>query len=145
MSPENDRLLCERYPKIFAQRLLGPQETAMCWGFECGDGWFNIIDRLCSCIQWHCDGRHIPGEVTCEQVVATQVKEKYGTLRFYSTGGDQWTDAYEGMAESMSAVTCEVCGGPGLVRPGFWLRCLCGGHAGPDGTEPAVPGPSAGP
>jgi len=25
--------------------------TAMCWGFECGDGWYNIIDVLCSRIQ----------------------------------------------------------------------------------------------
>jgi hypothetical protein len=21
--------------------------TAMCWGLECGDGWYNIIDTLC--------------------------------------------------------------------------------------------------
>ena len=51
----------------------------MCWGFSCGDGWYLLIDRLCSSLQWDTDTNKYP------QVVATQVKEKYGTLRFYYT------------------------------------------------------------
>ena len=27
----------------------------MCWGIETGDGWYNIVDTLCSQIQWHID------------------------------------------------------------------------------------------
>ena len=51
MSPELDAKLCQKYPLIFSQRYLSMKETAMCWGFECGDGWYNIIDALCANIQ----------------------------------------------------------------------------------------------
>lgn len=64
-----------------------------------------------------------------EQVTVNQVKEKYGTLRFYYSGGDAYIDGLVAMAESMSEVTCEECGNPGRVRRGGWLRCLCDTHA----------------
>jgi hypothetical protein len=62
-------------------------------------------------------------------VVATQIKEKFGTLRFYYFGGDDYCHGVESMAESMSAVTCEVCGSPGKLRNGGWIRTLCDEHA----------------
>ena len=33
MRQELDQLLCERYPKIFANRHADMKTTAMCWGF----------------------------------------------------------------------------------------------------------------
>ena len=51
MSPELDKYLCEKYPKIFSERHASMQETCMCWGLECDDGWFFLIDALCSGIQ----------------------------------------------------------------------------------------------
>ena len=126
MREELDELLCKKYPKIFVNRNAPMTETAMCWGFDCGDGWFNIIDRLCSQIQWHLDHN---AEKETPQVVAAQVKEKYGTLRFYYDGGDRFIDGLESMAESMSAVTCEVCGNPGKTVGGGWVRTLCKTHA----------------
>jgi len=47
MTKELDALLCERYPEIFRDRQAPASQTAMCWGFECGDGWFALIDTLC--------------------------------------------------------------------------------------------------
>jgi len=44
---ELDEALCAKYPLIFRDRHENMQVTAMCWGFECGDGWYNIIDILC--------------------------------------------------------------------------------------------------
>jgi len=41
MKEELDKLLCERYPKMFVNRDKSMQETAMCWGFDCGDGLFD--------------------------------------------------------------------------------------------------------
>ena len=35
MTKELDEALCAKYPKIFANRNKGMQETCMCWGFEC--------------------------------------------------------------------------------------------------------------
>ena len=47
MNEELDKQLCEKYPKIFKMRNASMQETCMCWGFEHGDGWFDIIDAAC--------------------------------------------------------------------------------------------------
>ena len=47
MKDELDNKLCEKYPLIFKGRYGDPKETLMCFGFEVGDGWFNIIDVLC--------------------------------------------------------------------------------------------------
>jgi hypothetical protein len=65
----------------------------------------------------------------CQQVVVSQVKEKFGTLRFYYHGGDKVVDGMVRMAESMSAVTCEECGNSGERRGGGWIITLCDTHA----------------
>ena len=47
MREELDLKLVEKYPLIFKNRYAPMTETAMCWGFSHGDGWYNIIDTLC--------------------------------------------------------------------------------------------------
>jgi len=56
MNQKIDEQLCKKYPKIFAQRGLPMNQTAMCWGFQCGDGWYTLINSLCFLIQAHIDG-----------------------------------------------------------------------------------------
>lgn len=134
MKPELDELLCQRYPKIFANRHGDPKETLMCWGFECGDGWYNIINQLCANIQHHVDWAQEQKEKYgrgegCSQVMAVQIKEKFGTLRFYTNGGDEQIRGMIRMAESMSAVTCEECGAPGKMRGRNWIYTACDVHA----------------
>jgi pyruvoyl-dependent arginine decarboxylase (PvlArgDC) len=58
-------------------------------------------------------------------VTLDQVKEKFGTLRFYYTGGDEHISGMVRMAESMSAVTCESCGNPGEQTRGGWIKTTC--------------------
>lgn len=58
MTPELDKALCEKYPLIFADRHNNMMETSMCWGFECGDGWYNLIATLCAYIQNKIDQRN---------------------------------------------------------------------------------------
>lgn len=70
----------------------------------------------------------------CPQVVADQVKEKFGTLRFYYHGGDDVVHGMVCLAESMSGVTCETCGKPGHLRSGGWIQSLCDDHS--NGREP---------
>lgn len=145
MSPELDNDLCTRYPKIFADRNASPRETAMCWGFECDDGWFNIIDNLCGCIQRHIDiseeqrdyalRNNLEVKDACPQVVAFQVKEKFGGLRFYFSGGNDIIHGMVTLAEAMSYSTCEVCGNPGKPRGGSYIRALCDIHAKESGIE----------
>ena len=175
MTPELDAKLCGTYPKLFANRYADMKTTAMCWGFEHGDGWYNIVAALCGNIQHHIDWkneqrdravkyndmiteagygnmepireyyknyqdideqikqaldkglRSVPDSIP--QVVVAQVKEKFGTLRFYYDGGDDIIDGMVRMAESMSGVTCEECGKPGHQRGGGWIVTLCDEHA----------------
>jgi hypothetical protein len=146
MKKELDEQLCAKYPKIFVNRHADMTTTAMCWGFECGDGWYNILDQLCGNIQHHIDWSHknyqwdvewniknpdSPREVRepVFQVVATQVKEKFGGLRFYYDGGDDYIRGLSSMAEAMSEVTCEECGAPGKRRGGGWIYTACDTHA----------------
>jgi hypothetical protein len=128
MKKELDEQLCQKYPLIFANRHRPMNETAMCWGFDCGDGWFNILDQLCLNIQYYIEWKN-KKETVVEQVVADQVKEKFGTLRFYYSGGDEHIAGMVAMAESMSGVTCEDCGKPGRSRGFGWITTVCDEHA----------------
>ena len=143
MKQELDELLCERYPKMMVNRNKDMKETCMCWGFECGNGWFNILDQLMGNIQSHIDWNLRQRQVAIDfnskaapesmrkvpelvpQVTLDQVKEKFGTLRFYYTGGDNYIDGMVRMAESMSGVICEGCGNVGERRDGGWVHTYC--------------------
>lgn len=157
MREELDKKLCEKYPEIFRDRNGDMSKTCMVWGFEHGDGWYNIIDSMCARIQGHIDysykqiewdkkwndnvnnpeyewtafverkERHIREPVA--QVVAIQVKEKFGSLRFYYNGGDEYIRGIVDMAEEMSFITCDKCGNAGRARGGGWYRTLCDEHA----------------
>jgi len=127
MKRELDELLCQRYPKMMVNRNKSMIETCMCWGFDCGDGWFNILNQLMGSIQHHLDWKNKNGLVV-EQVTLDQVKEKFGTLRFYYSGGDDVVDGMVRLAESMTCVTCEVCGSPGTQNSGGWITTLCESH-----------------
>ncbi len=159
MKKELDEYLVKRYPQIFRDRNGSIQETCMAWGFDVGDGWFHIIDRLCANIEGHIKyiennnernkknlekikkGENVPEWVknTYEEngleivpvpkVIATQVKEKFGTIRFYISGGDERIDGLIAFAESMSGVTCEECGGVGQTRGSGWVSTRCELHA----------------
>jgi len=135
MREELDNALCVKYPKIFAQRNMPMNETAMCWGFCCGDGWYDILDSLCNQIQHHIDWKQEQKEKYnrgegCVQVVAVQVKDKFGGLRFYYDGGDDMINGMVRMAESWASHTCETCGDKGKHRvTGGWHYVACDKHA----------------
>jgi len=132
MRLELDELLCKKYPKMMVNRNKDMKETCMCWGFECGDGWFTLLDQLMGNIQNHIDWKNRTEEVV-KQVTLDQVKEKFGTLRFYYTGGDEYIHGMVMMAESMSGVTCEECGAQAKTNwpkdenggIGGWVRTIC--------------------
>lgn len=53
-----------------------------------------------------------------------QVKEKFGTLRFYCSGNET-IHKYVRLAEWLSSVTCEDCGKPGKANDSGWIRTQC--------------------
>ena len=116
-----------RYPQIFAERALPDTETAMCRGIECGDGWFHLIDALCARLQWDTDHEDGP------QAVATQVKEKFGTLRFRVRGATERQHGMLDLATELSGRICDQCGAPGVPGDVARLRATrCTAHAGSD-------------
>jgi len=108
----------ERFPKIFAEPY---------GGFACGEGWWPILEALCGQIQHHIDWKNKQGNVV-HQVTVAQIKEKFGGLRFYYSGGDEAIDGMVRMAESWAARSCEECGAPGKSRDGSWIKTLCDHH-----------------
>lgn len=114
--------LIEKYPKIFKT---DNQYTSFAqFGFECGDGWYNILDTLCNHIQTHIDNSLKLG-ITIEQVQISQVKEKFGGLRFYYDGGDKIIQNYVNFTEQLSEQICELSGEPGTIRNLHGrIRCL---------------------
>jgi hypothetical protein len=130
LSPDLDAKLRANYPLIFTvEPMVDPDDPGMpdlpsslaTWGFECGDGWYELIDALCLTLQ-HATKHGAP------QVVATQVKEKFGALSFQTRGVNDEQEGMIGLAETMSARLCEVCGNRGkLIRAG-WVRCRCSEH-----------------
>ncbi len=82
---------------------------------------------MCGQIQHHIDWKNKQSEVVA-QVTVNQIKEKFGGLRFYYSGGDDVIDGMVRMAESWAAHSCEECGAPGKSREGGWIRTLCDTH-----------------
>jgi hypothetical protein len=169
-----------KYPKMFGDRTKPMTETCMCWGLEVGDGWYDLIDTLCQALTTSTytyvhvdeeDGKRLGiepynyggensyyFEVEPPQVIATQVKEKFGTLRFYHRveHGEKITylletnkypelvkmvdryyafvDGIIHFAETASGRTCEETGQPGELhatggtRMG-WLKTVSKEHA----------------
>lgn len=216
MTPELDKKLVKRFPVLYQDRYSPMSSTCMCWGFDHGDGWFDIIWNLSLAIEeelgysylqekwflfkkefaqrWNAliyrlspvrqsryhmegngtkenpfhqvlDNRDMPkwderiaqflfgktktiGNFTVERIgikgwrwdpqtgfAVSQVKEKFGTLRFYSPGNEMITRCIR-LAERMSAITCELCGGEGqLGQASGWYstRCTC---CAPKGWKP---------
>lgn len=91
-------------------------------GFTCGVGWFPILYDLVTAIQLHNQAVGVPED----NVVAVQIKEKFGGLRFYVGRAPESVHRMIGLAENMSMRTCEECGDAGArVEVGSWVRTLC--------------------
>ncbi len=125
MNGDLERKLFAKYRDLFAGRSQPPNESLMCFGFECDDGWYDLIDTLCQQIV-QCDATFRKEHPDALPLKAMQVKEKYGTLSFYvGPAPDSVLDVIE-FAEALSAKICETCGNKGRTRnKGNWLKTLC--------------------
>ena len=139
MKEELQTELFKKYPEIFKEKDLPMSKTCMCWGIACDDGWYKIIENVCSKLQAI---KNLVGL----QVIAKQVKEKYGGLCFYygcegnSKDIDkQWIEIVDNIvsqAENKSYTICEICGDFGeLCVKGLWYKTLCTEHEKINGYE----------
>lgn len=74
-----ERLLFHRYPALYVGRHLPVTESLMARGFTHGDGWFAIVDVLSNLASQYVG---LAGQC----LIATQVKQKFGGLRFRMKG-----------------------------------------------------------
>src|ERR1035437_9972414 len=114
--------LAKRHPDLFQKS--GDFE------FSIGAGWYGIIDTLCDLISYRVENAKSRLKYAMENPDAkfnrpiaelerdvvsaleelpeiAQVKEKFGTLRFYVHGGTSEMSNYIEFAESMTAHVCE--------------------------------------
>src|SRR5258708_20889118 len=101
MKHELKEEIIARYPLLF-------KEGYARSGFEVGEGWVPLIDGLCTIIEWHLK-TFVPEELRGGVYVA-QIKEKFGSLRFYMNQSVFFIDGAIAMAEHMSYRICEDCG-----------------------------------
>ena len=122
-----DQLLCEVAPHLFADRHAPMQTTCMCWGFEIGPGWMGIIYEAALKLEPLIVAAIVKNPEGWEYGYyrASQIKEKYGTLRFYLSGGTDEMYAITDEAEKKSTKTCENCGKPGKLRGKGWYYTRC--------------------
>jgi hypothetical protein len=132
MRKELDQRIVERWPAWF--RVDGDvRETLMPLGFAHGDGWFELLWRLCERLEPVVAAAERESGHTFEVL---QVKEKFGGLRFYTNFSDDAIFALIETAELESAQTCEVCGKPGARQSKGWITTRCDEHAGDAIVEP---------
>ena len=107
--------------------------------FECEDGWYPLLRALSQAVETYCQENGIGLHVT-------QVKQKFGTLRYYYGYDATLTDAQKhGLFQIVedygdrSRRICEHCGLPGtlLVSGAYW-HVACPEHADGGLTPPAA-------
>lgn len=127
MKDELDKSLCTLFPKLFSTRNDPTVRTGIRFGFECGEGWYELIKECSAKIE-------AVNEKLSEPITAAQVKEKFGGLRFYinscqsECSDETWKEVRDAIevAEKKSYVTCEHCGNTGKTQAVHrWMYTLC--------------------
>lgn len=105
------------------------KDRGACHRLECDKGWFSHIEKASRKLEEI--NRQIPLEA--QRVVAAQIKQKFGGLRYYYHLPDGFpkelvSQVRDVMNEAHTAcdTTCEWCSKPGkLDQSKGWLLCLC--------------------
>jgi hypothetical protein len=124
VSPELEKQLMTKYPDLFKDKDAPPTESLMCFGVECREGWYDIIESACGII-----AHHIKQSPHLADFRWTQIKEKFGRLRLYRIGpADDYILGVIDMAEDLSGSICEICGNRGKLCGSGWVVTLCPYH-----------------
>ena len=128
MKQELQDKIFEDFPELFELRRPRKEGEkvmpSICYGLECGNGWYDLIYTLCSQIT-----NHLKWNKKDDKVQVVQVKEKFGGLRFYTNGVSDEIRGMIRMAEAMSYKICDVCGNKGENRNNRgWYETTCEEH-----------------
>ena len=117
MDKELEKKLIDICPDALSDYGGDMRQTCMAWGFECGDGWYKILEELCQKVS------------KLSTFKFEQVKEKFGMLTIYFSASEGQHDIARKIvdeAEEKSCSVCEGCGGRGKRQSrGGWLSTEC--------------------
>jgi len=108
---ELEAKLVKDFPKAFENYGKSPSDSCMAFGCACDDGWEPLVRKVC--------------ENLSPNATLAQVKEKFGCLRIYLQYGTKEDDDLCWEVEKESSKICELCGKPGKLILGNWLKTLC--------------------
>lgn len=125
-----DEALVKDFPLTFSRNENGREPWSM-FGFECSDGWEPSIRKTAEKLEPLIAAAKVsdPEGYESGYYRTSQLKEKYGTGRWYLSGG---TDEMQNLVEAWENETenlCETCGAPGIVRGHGWWYNSCIEHA----------------
>jgi len=119
MKKELQQKFQEDFPQFFVDLNGDPTKTCMSaahGGIAIGEGWHDLLRTLCEDLS----------KVAGPDFKFEQIKEKFGTLRIYSSGSNEETNKLIDAAEAASQDICENCGTKeGVTLEGRWIRALC--------------------
>lgn len=128
MEQKYEKILIDIAPYMFEYQLecASNEMFSIGWfGFECGNGWFQLLHDLITRLRDMDKDKNIR---------VTQIKEKFGGLRFYIDSGTEEIWKLINKSEEDSYYICEKCGADGvLCKKGYWLETLCDQCAEEDG------------
>lgn len=146
MTPKNTNKLISSFPKLY--RDVHPSSLSrMRYGFNVEDGWYDLIHNLSTNIESEAINAGIDPESN-DWPLAMQVKEKFGSLKFYCRTGNEVDQkrilevygeifSYRPLpsnqsiaelileTEKKSIEICESCGSKGVLRDEGRLKTLC--------------------
>lgn len=122
MSPQFEHLLCKPNLSLFPNATIVDEHFF--WGFECGDGWFDLLHHAFALVSARAEARP-----ECE-VTIEEVKEKFGGLRIYYRGGDDYVEGVLSLAETASVNICVICGNRAPNRSLDQHHSRCEAHYG---------------
>lgn len=144
MNEANTEKLYADFPNLYRYR--DDNRSQMKYGFLVHDGWFDLVYKLSADIET--EARKAGLDPSSDSwPAALQVKEKYGSLKFYCAVGEQESELQLEQrgallslrplpnnaairtliieAEKQSLTICEVCGAPASLREDGWWRVTC--------------------
>lgn len=112
-------------------------QSLICFGLEVGKGWYPLIEELSEKlnelylkekekVEINKQAKALLQDEEVFYFNVFQVKEKFGTLRFYVDGGTDEMHKLINEYEVKTEITCEMCGAPGeRTTTNGWVKTLC--------------------
>ena len=112
--------ILDKYPELFGIDF-DPMKTLMGFGFETGPGWRDIIVSYLPKLS------KVVKEEGLDNFIIVQVKEKFGSLSFYTYHSTEKIDEVIHELEEECSKSCEKCGTKENVNfySNGWLRVRC--------------------